>query len=143
MWRDIFFPPLKRLVEAIHQEGCLCVYHSCGHNPDATIEGLIEAGIDGLNPLEVKAGMDALHIKRTFGDRLAIMGGIDNAGVLGAPAGDFETIRKHVLTMFNAGKRAGLILQTDHCVPGSVPPENYDYYQKLRREFGNLPIAAG
>ncbi len=143
MWRDIFFQPLKRLVDAIHQAGCLCVYHSCGHNPDGTIAGLIEAGIDGLNPLEVKAGMDALHIKRTFGDRLTIMGGIDNAGALGAQAGDFETIRKHALTVFNAGKQGGLILQTDHCVPGSVPPENYDYYQKLRREFGTYPLRLG
>jgi hypothetical protein len=143
MWREIFFPPLKRLVDAIHKEGCLCVYHSCGHNPDATVEGLIEAGIDGLNPLEVKAGMDALHIKRQFGDRLTIMGGIDNAGVLGRPAGDFEAIEKHALTVFNAGKGGGLILQTDHCVPGSVPPENYDYYQSLRRQYGDYPLQLG
>lgn len=143
MWREIFFPPLKRLIQAIHKEGCLAIYHSCGHNPDATIEGLIEAGIDELNPLEVKAGMDALHIKRKFGDRLVIMGGIDNAGALGAPAGDFETVRKQVLTAFNAAKGGGFILQTDHTVPGSVPPENYDYFQKLRREYGNYPLRLG
>jgi uroporphyrinogen decarboxylase len=143
MWRDIFFPPLKRLVQAIHKEGCVAIYHSCGHNPDATIEGLIEAGIDGLNPLEVKAGMDALHIKRKFGDKLVIMGGIDNAGALGAQAGDNETIRRQVLTAFNAAKGGGFILQTDHSVPGSVPPENYDYFQKLRREYGNYPLCLG
>jgi uroporphyrinogen-III decarboxylase len=143
MWRDIFFPPLKRLVDAIHKEGALAIYHSCGHNPDSTVEGLIEAGIDGLNPLEVKAGMDALHIKRKYGDQLVIVGGIDNAHALGAPAGDFETIRKQVLTTMNAAKGGGLILQTDHSVPGSVPPENYDYYQKLRREFGNYPLHLG
>jgi len=143
MWREIFYPPLKRLIEAIHREGCLAIYHSCGHNPDATIEGLIEAGIDGLNPLEVKAGMDALHIKRTFGDRLVIMGGIDNAGALGAPAGDFDTIRRQVLTAFNAAKGGGFILQTDHTVPGSVPPENYDFFQTLRREFGTYPLRLG
>ncbi|OGR24241.1 MAG: hypothetical protein A2139_11215 [Desulfobacca sp. RBG_16_60_12] len=143
MWRDIFFPPLKRLVRAIHKEGCLAIYHSCGRNPDATIEGLIEAGIDGLNPLEVKAGMDALHIKRTFGDKLVIMGGIDNARALGAPAGDYATIRKQVLTALNAAKGGGFILQTDHTVPGSVPPENYDYFQKLRREYGGYPLRLG
>jgi hypothetical protein len=143
MWRDIFFPPLKRLVEAIHKEGCLAIYHSCGHNPDSTVEGLIEAGIDGLNPLEVKAGMDALHIKKKYGDKLVIVGGIDNAAALGAPAGDFETIRKQVLTTMNAAKGGGLILQTDHSVPGSVAPENYDYFQQLRREFGNYPLHLG
>jgi len=143
MWREIFFPPLKRLVRAIHSEGCLAIYHSCGHNPDATIEGLIEAGIDGLNPLEVKAGMDAVHIKRKFGNRLVIMGGIDNAAALGAPPGDFDTICKQVLTAFNAAKGGGFILQTDHTVPGSVPPENYDYFQKLRREYGNYPLHLG
>jgi uroporphyrinogen-III decarboxylase len=143
MWREIFFPPLKRLVKAIHDEGCFCIYHSCGHNPDSTIEGLIEAGIDAFNPLEVKAGMDALHMKRKYGDRLTIMGGIDNAGVLGGPPGTFEPIKDHILRLFNAGKGGGLILQTDHCVPGSVPPENYDYYQMLRREYGNYPLELG
>jgi hypothetical protein len=143
MWREIFFPPLQRLVQAIHKEGCLAIYHGCGHNPDSTIEGLIEAGIDGLNPLEVKAGMDALHIKRKYGDQLVIMGGIDNAEALGAPPGDFETIKKQVLTTFNAAKGGGFILQTDHTVPGSVPPENYDYFQRLRREYGNYPLQLG
>jgi uroporphyrinogen decarboxylase len=143
LWREIFFPPLQRLVQAIHKEGCLAIYHSCGHNPDATIGGLIEAGIDGLNPLEVKAGMDAVHIKRRFGDRLVIMGGIDNAGVLGAPAGDFETVRRHVLPTFNAAKGGGFILQTDHSVPGSVPPQNYDFFQQLRRGYGRYPLRLG
>jgi len=87
--------------------------------------------------------MDAVHIKRKFGNRLVIMGGIDNAAALGAPPGDFDTICKQVLTAFNAAKGGGFILQTDHTVPGSVPPENYDYFQKLRREYGNYPLHLG
>ena len=33
---------------------------------------LIDAGLDALNPLEVKAGMDPVHIKQTYGDRLVL-----------------------------------------------------------------------
>ena len=38
---------------------------------------LLDAGIDCLQPLEVKAGMDLLRIKREFGDRIALIGGMD------------------------------------------------------------------
>ncbi len=50
--------------------------HSCG---DVTplVPELIEIGMDALNPLEVKAGMDPLALKREFGDRLVLHGGIN------------------------------------------------------------------
>lgn len=141
IWEDIFVPPLRRLIAAIHEANSKVIYHGCGHLPNSTIESLIEAGIDGLNPLEVKAGMSALEIKRKFGDHLTIIGGIDNANVLGTEAGNFDYIRREVLTVFDAARGGGMILQADQAIPGSVPPENYDYFQQLRWNYGNYPIS--
>ena len=44
---------------------------------EALIPALIEAGIDCLQPLEVKAGMDLLKLKQRFGDQIALIGGMD------------------------------------------------------------------
>jgi len=38
---------------------------------------LIEAGIAGINPLEVKAGMDIFDLKKRYGDAITLIGGID------------------------------------------------------------------
>ncbi len=37
----------------------------------------IEEGIDCLQPLEVKAGMNLVELKESYGDKLCFMGGID------------------------------------------------------------------
>ncbi|NLG84542.1 MAG: hypothetical protein GX493_08070 [Firmicutes bacterium] len=50
--------------------------YSCGDvNP--FIPEFIEIGIDALNPLEVKAGMDPLQIKKRYGNDLVPDGGIN------------------------------------------------------------------
>ena len=38
---------------------------------------LIEIGLDALNPLEVKAGMDPSALKKKYGDQLVLHGGIN------------------------------------------------------------------
>lgn len=50
--------------------------HCCGYVHEF-VPLFIEAGFDCLQPLEVKAGNDLLALKRQYGDRLALMGGID------------------------------------------------------------------
>jgi uroporphyrinogen-III decarboxylase len=142
LWRELLFPALKRICAALHDLDTLVIYHGCGNNPDFLVEWFMEAGIDALNPLEVKAGMDVLHLKQKYGQRLALNGGIDNSGVLSATT-DREVIKRHVLTTLNAAKGGGYILMSDHSIPGSVPPENYDYLIQLAREYGNYPLRLG
>jgi len=74
--RREFFPPLKRINDALHEHGVKCLFHSDGYLMDA-IPDLIATGIDGLNPIEIVAGMDLGEVKELYGDRLFIAGGID------------------------------------------------------------------
>ncbi len=48
----------------------------CGY-VEPLLPGMIEAGIDCLQVIEVKAGMDLLKLYRDFGGRISFMGGID------------------------------------------------------------------
>lgn len=49
------------------------ILHSCGC-VKPLIPDLIRAGIDRLQPLEGKAGMDLIELKGLCGERLAFMG---------------------------------------------------------------------
>ncbi len=75
-YRKLLKPVHKRAVDWAHAKGVKVRLHSCG-DVRPFIPELVEIGVDALNPLEVKAGMDPVAIKREFGDRLVLHGGIN------------------------------------------------------------------
>jgi len=138
-WRQVYKPQLKRICDAAHATGLKTIYHGCG-NASVVFEDMIEAGVDGLNPIEAKAGLDVVELKRRFGNRWSFNGNI-NVQVL--ETNDREKVRREVLGKLNAGKGGGFILQSDHSVPDNVAPATYDYVIGLVREYGNYPLDLG
>jgi uroporphyrinogen decarboxylase len=76
-----FYPRLKRLNDAWHEHGFRCLFHSDGYLMDA-LDDLIEAGIDGLNPIETVAGMSLGEVRQKVGSKLFLAGGIDMSQLL-------------------------------------------------------------
>lgn len=138
-WRAVYKPQLRRVCDAVHAANLKVIYHGCG-NASLVYEDLIEAGVDAYHPLEVKAGLDAVELKRRFGDRLALNGNID---VRVLATNDRDRVRSEVLRKLNAAKGGGYILQTDSAVPDDVDPHTYDYMVQLVREYGTYPLDLG
>ena len=138
-WREHFAPWVRAITEAAHARGLPVIYHGCG-NVGAILEDYIEIGIDALNPLEAKAGLDALELRRRYGHRLGICG---NSDVRVWETGDEDAIRREVLRKLNAGKGGGLIFQSDHSVTSGVSGRTYDFVVKLVREYGRYPLELG
>jgi uroporphyrinogen decarboxylase len=138
-WRSHFKPGVKALIDECHARGIPVIYHGCG-NVNKIFEDYIEIGVDAYNPLEFKAGMDAVGLRRKFGHRIGFCGNMD---VQLWAAGTREQLKAVTLTKLNAAKGGGYIFQSDHSVPGDVPPANYDYVVKLVREFGRYPLRLG
>ena len=135
-WRRYFKPWVERIVAAAHAAGLPVIYHGCG-NVHAIFPDYIEAGIDAYNPLEAKAGMDALDLRRRYGHRMAFCG---NSDVQVWEQGDRAAIRREVLRKLNAAKGGGLIFQSDHSVTSAVSGQTYDYIVQLVREHGRYPL---
>ncbi len=76
MYAEIIQPGHKRLFDFAHSLGCKVIVHSCGYVAPL-VPGLIEAGMDCLQAMEVKAGMDLPTLFKDFGDRIAFYGGVD------------------------------------------------------------------
>ncbi len=138
-WRAVHKPQLKRICGTIHDAGLKVIYHGCG-NARAVYEDLIEAGVDGYNPLEAKAGLDVVELKREYAGRLAFNGNID---VQVLSTNDRHLVRAEVLRKLNAAKGGGYILQSDHSIPDGVAPATYDYMVQLFREHNRYPLDFG
>ena len=94
-------------------------------------------GIDAYNPLEAKAGMDVLELRRRYGQAIGFCG---NSNIQVWETGDRAAIRREVLRKLNAAKGGGYIFQSDHSVSSAVSGHTYDYIVKLVREYGNYPL---
>ena len=138
-WREYFKPWVKAMVEECHKHGLPVIYHGCG-NVHLIFEDFIEIGVDAYNPLEAKASMDAVELKRKFGDRIGYCG---NSNIQIWETGDKELIKSEVLRKLNAAKNGGFIFQSDHSVSSEVSGHTYDYIVNLVREYGKYPLSLG
>lgn len=138
-WREVYKPQLKRICDAVHGAGLKVIYHGCG---DARVifDDMIEAGVDCYNPLEAKAGLDVLELKRQYGRRLAFCGNLD---VTVLATNEEDRVRREVLRKLNAARGGGYIPQSDHSVPDNVSPATYDLVVRLIREYGKYPLELG
>jgi uroporphyrinogen-III decarboxylase len=136
-WRKYFKPGVQAIVDACHRHGLPVIYHGCG-NVKRIFEDFIEIGIDAYNPLEAKAGLDVVDLRRQYGHRMAFCGNMD---VVMWAHGSQQELRRTVLTKLNAAKGGGYVFQSDHSVPGNVSGENYDYVVNLVRKYGQYPLA--
>ncbi|HEU5318402.1 MAG TPA: uroporphyrinogen decarboxylase family protein, partial [Chloroflexota bacterium] len=103
-YRRVQFESDRLLYDFFHRHDMPVVLHSCGR-VTGLIPQLIEAGLDCLQPLEVKAGMDLLELKREFGSDLAFMGGIDVRAMADPDpyAIEYEIARKFEVAMRGGG----------------------------------------
>ncbi len=138
-WRQYFKPWVAQMVEAAHAAGLPVIHHGCG-NVKAILPDYIEMGVDAYNPLEVKAGLDAVELRRQYGHRLGFCG---NSDIQVWESGDRDAIRREVLRKLNAAKGGGYIFQSDHSVSSAVSGHSYDYIVKLVREYGEYPLELG
>ncbi len=138
-WRQHYKPWVKAIVDHCHAHGLMVIYHGCG-NVHTVIRDFAEIGVDAYNPLEVKASMDAVDLRRKLGHSLGFCG---NNDVMIWAKGDREAIRRDVLRKLNAAKGGGFIFQSDHSVASDVSGLTYDYIVRLVREHGRYPLALG
>ncbi|MCC6124109.1 MAG: hypothetical protein IT426_04045 [Pirellulales bacterium] len=135
-WREMFKPHVKNLIELCHRHDLMTIYHGCG-DARAIYEDFAEIGLDGYNPLEAKAGLDVVEIKKQMGKKLAFVGNID---VRELESGDPARIRREVRYKLQAARGGGWIFQSDHSISSGVTPESYALAIATLRELGNYPL---
>ncbi len=124
MYENLVVPGHKLLFDYAHAKGLKVVVHSCGF-VEPLVPGLIRAGMDCLQAMEVKAGMDMPRLARKFGEQIAFCGNIDIRIIASNDRKLIdEELNRKILPVLKMG--GGYILHSDH----SIPPEvEYDTLQ--------------
>lgn len=130
-YRELLKPLHRRAADWAHARGVKVRLHSCGDIRPFVPE-LVEIGIDALNPIEVKAGMDPLALKAEWGDRLVLHGGIN--AVLWDDMEAIEAEMRRVMPALKAS--GGFIFSSDHSVPSSVSLAGFRHIVALAKELG-------
>ena len=130
LYRRMIFPYYKRMVDFYHSYNLPVVLHTCGL-VEPILDLIVEAGFDGLHPMEVKAGNDPLRIAAKYKDKLALVGGLD-ARIL--ESHDPALIRAKVGELIDGMKSLGAsyIFASDHSLSTNV---RYADFQAAVEEY--------
>ena len=131
MWHQILRPYQKRTIDWAHAHGIKAHLHCCG-NINALIPELLDLGLDALNPMEVKAGMDPAQIKKQYGNDLVLRGGFD-IRLWDDVIKIEENIRTLLPVMMDSG---GYVFSSDHSIADSVSLDNYGRIVAMAKQVG-------
>lgn len=132
--RETFIPVLRACCEPLRNAGIKVIFHSDGYLMPI-LDDMIEAGINGLNPIEPLAGMDLAVLKKRYGEDLVLVGGIDCSQLL--PLGTVGDIRRQVeRAMEVAGRGGGFFIGSSSEIVPATPLENVLAFYDACREFG-------
>jgi uroporphyrinogen decarboxylase len=138
VFKEFILPRLKRMVDAIHEEGGIVVKHSDG-NLWPLLDLIVDTGIDPLNPMEPVAGMDIGEVKCKYGKKVCLIGNIDCGHLL--PDGTEEEVEAAVRECIRkASPGGGHILSSSNSIHSSVKPRNYLAMVEAGKRFGKYPM---
>lgn len=132
LFERFVLPSMKRLIAVAKRHGKKVLLHSCG-SIRGVIPKLIEAGVDGLHPLQALAeGMSAQDLAREYGSDLAFVGGVDTQDLLvnGTPA----QVRDEVLRLREVFGPNYVVSPSHEALLPNVPIENVEAMAVAARE---------
>ena len=131
-WRALFKPSIARTGAFLRQNGLTFWMHSCG-NAEPIFDDLIECGLQVINPLEAKSGLDVRDLKQRYGKHLTFFGNIDVINMAKSQAAIQNEIRKKLAISKVGG---GYIYHSDHSVPPEVSWERYGRIMSWVKQYG-------
>lgn len=133
MYKSIIKPAHKYTIDYAKSIGLPVIMHSCGF-VEPLLPDMIDAGINCLQVIEVKAGMDLIKLHSLYGDKISFMGGID---VRALYTNDRTMIDKELEAKIPLVKQGfNFMLHSDHSIPKTVDYDTYCYFIKKGLELG-------
>lgn len=134
--REMWVPRMKEIVRPVRKAGIHLVYHSEG-NTEVLLNDVIDIGFRGHHPIE-PGSMDIGSIKEKFGDRLVLLGGIDNWNLLqnGTPT---EVDRSVKETIRKAAPGSGFCCGSSGELNPRTPLRNAIAMYRAIKRYGKYP----
>jgi len=126
MFEKFMVPRYKTVCDYLRSRGVDLI----GVDSDGDVRSLIplwlKAGLNAVWPMEVQSGMDVVALRKEYGSRLVMYGGIDKRVL----KGDHASIEAEVDRVWSIVGEGGYIPHADHSIPPDVSWENFTHYRK-------------
>lgn len=139
LWQKLLLPHYRRLVAAIHDAGLYHWKHSDG-NLYPFLDSIVDAGTDGIDPIDPMGGMSLADVKARYGSRVAIKGNVDQVTLLteGTPEAVAERVRG---CLAEAGLGGGYVCSSSNSIHSGVRPELYRAMVDAIHTYGRYPLS--
>lgn len=132
LFKKLFKPGMMHIFNYVHGWGGHVFMHTDGFiNP--LLPDLIEAGIDIIDPMEVKAGVDLAELKEKFGRKIVWEGNIDAMKLYYGTKADIEEEVCRKLSLFPDG---GYIYRLDGPISEEASYDNYRWLIDCVHRYG-------
>jgi uroporphyrinogen decarboxylase len=138
IFRKFFKAAYKEINDKIHEMGAISFNHSCGNITDL-LPDYIEAGLDGWQSLEPDSMIDHGLIKKKYGDKLLLVGGLNHSYMTEPGVGPKEVeqhVKEQILKM---GKGGGYIAGPAHDYL-NIPLRNAIALRDSVYKWGKYPL---
>jgi hypothetical protein len=128
----VLLPSFRAMVSAFKKAGACHVFLHSDGDIKPILDMIVDAGIDGLNPLERRAGMAIEEIRKRY-PRLVLVGGMCNTDTLvNGPIGKIRDEARRILDM---GREGGVVIGT-HSLSPEIPMEHFAIYRQTCETYG-------
>lgn len=120
----VLLPAYRRMIKAYKDAGARYVLLHSDGDIRPLLDMLVDAGIDGINPMERRANMHPVELRKRY-PRLVLTGGMDNTDTLiNGPVARVEAETREIIDL---GREGGVIIGT-HSVSPEIPLRNFMAY---------------
>jgi len=117
-YRELFKENHRKMVKAFHDHELKITFHSHG-NVTPLFDDFVEVGFDSIDPIDSYDNMDLKALKKKYGERVTLKGGIRcDIGLMSK-----DKLTRHIRDVVRAGGERRFILSGAGGVPPSEKPE--------------------
>jgi len=128
MFDEFMAPYYVRLVDFLKSHNIKHIIVDSDGDIRKIIPNFIKVGVTAMYPWECTNGQDIRDIRKEYGNKLGIIGGLDKKVLELTKEEIKQEVEAKVPSMLKLG---GYIPSFDHSIPPNVPYENYLYYWDL------------
>jgi uroporphyrinogen-III decarboxylase len=132
-FKELWCPWAKAIIAPAKVKGIPVVLNTDGRI-DWVLDDIVEIGSDAINPVDPN-GNDIFEVKEKYGDRLCLIGGVNQAWPLafGTPEDVDRTVRDCIERL---GQGGGYVVSSSHDIGDNVPPENWVAMVRAVEKYG-------
>ena len=135
LFRRLMVPRYRRITDLLRGSGVDIVYVDCDGDITELVPLWLEAGVNCMFPLEIRAGTRPEDLRAQYGRDVLLMGGVDKTALIAGKQGVDEVLVRVV----RLAEQGGYIPHVDHRCPPDVTFDTYLYYLKRKRELLGIP----